>query len=229
MKQIKKLTVLALLGIVSAAALASGMDQASAVELRGHQPAHRQVLQVEESESGSESEDSDEEDEHALVQQAAQHQIGRWTAMDSAITAAEDEIVLANGAMDEKRAKGELTTLSGFNDEDDEMVTPYHEPGDPAQDDDFLHKVFHRHYTRDGKEHEGNKVLTHSNAWLASKEVVQKWNKFDSAEADEYLNHNFERVWQHYDVNNEGKIRVDSAYNFEKSLVGSFSITYSEQ
>lgn len=52
--------------------------------------------------------------------------------MDSAIRNAEDEIVLANGEMEEKRAKGELTTLSGFNEEDDEMVTPYHEPGDPA-------------------------------------------------------------------------------------------------
>jgi len=42
MLQIKKLTLLALLGIVSAAALASGMDQASAVKLRDHQPVDKQ-------------------------------------------------------------------------------------------------------------------------------------------------------------------------------------------
>ena len=41
MKQIKKLTVLALLGVVSAAALASGMDQAGALELRDHKPVNR--------------------------------------------------------------------------------------------------------------------------------------------------------------------------------------------
>ena len=92
--------------------------------------------------------------------------------MDSAIRDAEDSIVLANGKLDEQREKGELTTLSGFNTEDDEMVTPYHEPGDPAQDDDFLRKVFHRHYTREGLEHKGQKILTRGNAWLASKEVV---------------------------------------------------------
>ena len=61
MKQIKKLTMLALLGIVSAAALASGMEQASALELRDHQPVHRQHVQLGESESDSESSDSDEE------------------------------------------------------------------------------------------------------------------------------------------------------------------------
>lgn len=88
--------------------------------------------------------------------------------------------------------------------------------------------MFHRHYTRDGKEKKGKKVLTRGNAWLASEEVVEKWNHLTLAQADEYLNHNFERVWQHYDLNNEGKIRVDEAYNFEKSLLGSFSITYSD-
>ena len=106
-------------------------------------------------------------------------------------------------------------------------------------DDDYLHKVFHRHYTLDhgdGKGSQspftgkpGTKVLTRDNAWLASKEVVQKWNHMKPAEAEEYLNRNFDRVWEHYDLNNAGLIRVGEAYNFEKSLLGSFSITYSDE
>ena len=151
--------------------------------------------------------------------------------MDSAIRDAEDAILYGGNADAEKRAKGELTTLSGFNAEYDGQVTTYHQPGDPAMDDDFLQRVFHRHYTRDGTTMQGDgpKILTKDNALLASKEVVEKWDHLSSTEADQYLHNNFERVWQHYDLNNEGKIKVAEAYNFEKSLLGSFSITYSEE
>ena len=99
------------------------------------------------------------------------------------------------------REKGELTTLSGFNDQYDSQVTKYHEPGDPAMDDDYLRKVFHRHYTidhgdgEDAQSKKGPRVLTRGNAWLASSEVVQKWDHVGPAEAEDYLNKNFERVW----------------------------------
>jgi len=44
MKHIKKLTTLALLGIVSVRALALRTDQASALELRDHKPVHQQYV-----------------------------------------------------------------------------------------------------------------------------------------------------------------------------------------
>ena len=47
------------------------------------------------------------------------------------------------------------------------------------------------------------------------------------ADAEKYLNENFESVWEHADVNNQGYIPREEAYNMEKSLLGSFSITYS--
>ena len=173
-----------------------------------------------------------------FVASAQALRLNKWTAMDSAIRDAESQIILGANAEQEKREKGELTTLSGFNTNYDEHVTRMHEPGDPAMDDDYLHGVFHRHYTRyygDEKERKkhpnavGLKVLTKDNALLASKEVVMQWNHMNEAEAEKYLNKNFEKAWNYYDVNNDGHIRVSEAYNFEKSLIGSFSVTYSDE
>ena len=65
-------------------------------------------------------------------------------------------------------------------------------------------------------------------AWLASKEIVKKWENFDDAQAEDYLNENFEKAWRRADVNNDGKIKLNEAYTFEKSLMGSFAITFSE-
>jgi hypothetical protein len=52
-------------------------------------------------------------------------------------------------------------------------------------DDSFLKKVFHRHYTHDGElgNTTGPHVLTRSNAWLASEEVVEKWDNMNEKEA----------------------------------------------
>ena len=36
-----------------------------------------------------------------------------------------------------------------------------------------------------------------------------------------FLNNNFEKVWRSADVNNDGKIKLNKAYTFEKSLMGS--------
>ena len=94
-------------------------------------------------------------------------------------------------------------------------------------DDDYLKSVFHRYYTTKAGEFPlGEKFLTKENAWLASKEITMKWNKFTDEQAEEYLNSKFERAWYAADVNNLGKIRIPEAYNFEKSIMGSFWLTY---
>ena len=50
----------------------------------------------------------------------------------------------------------------------------------------------------------------------------------NAEEAENYLDKNFASTWEHFDVNNENHILLPEAYNFEKSLLGSFSITYSD-
>ena len=49
------------------------------------------------------------------------------------------------------------------------------------------------------------------------------------ADTEAYLNRHFEYTWKHFDVNNEGQIMLGEAHNFIKSLMGSFSITYSDE
>ena len=51
----------------------------------------------------------------------------------------------------------------------------------------------------------------------------------NKADAEAYLQKHFEYTWKHFDVNNEGKIFLGEAHNFYKSLMGSFSITYSDE
>ena len=119
-----------------------------------------------------------------------------------------------------------MTSLTGYNHEHDSQVSYMHKPGDPAEDDHFLKQVFHNHYTVNKL---GEKVLTKMNAFLASKDVVKKWNHMSDEEAEQFLAKNFERVWTAADVNNEGMIKRYEAYTLEKSLLGSFSITYSDE
>ena len=46
--------------------------------------------------------------------------------MDSAISNAEHDIIFGASEANAVREKGELTSLSGFNDEHDSQVTKYH-------------------------------------------------------------------------------------------------------
>ena len=156
--------------------------------------------------------------------------LAKWTDMDSAIRDAESSVLFGAQDQEDKRKKGLLTTLSGFNDAYDPSVTKYAEAGDPAMDDEFLQKVFHNYYTRAKDEkgfQTGKKVLTKGWAREASRDVVMNWGHMTKEDAEAYLQENFEATWEHYDVNNEGQIPVPEAYNMEKSLMGSFSITYS--
>ena len=55
-------------------------------------------------------------------------------------------------------------------------------------DDDYLKAVFHRYYTtKPGEFPKGERFLTRENAWLASKEIIQKWDKVSEEEAEAYL------------------------------------------
>ena len=112
----------------------------------------------------------------------------KWTEMDSAIRSAESDILFGAQQQADLRKEGKLVTISGFNDQHDQSVTKYHEEGDAAMDDEYLHSVFHRYYTtKAGEFPKGEKFLTKENARAASKEVVMKWNNWGSEQAEEYL------------------------------------------
>ena len=108
--------------------------------------------------------------------------LSKWTNMDSSIRDAEAALFTGGEPLDNYKT----TTLTGYNDQYDPLVTHMHDPGDPAMDDSFLRKVFHNHFTihhTDGEKKSDpgvdQRVLTRDNAWLASRDVVQAWNHLD--------------------------------------------------
>ena len=148
---------------------------------------------------------------------------GKWTGMDSEIRAAEADLFTGG-----ERYNYKETSLSGYNTGYDSQVTHLYQPGDPAIDDEYLNDVFENYFTTNEKKG-GVKVLRKSLARGASKEVVQAWNHVSEEKARSYLDKHFEKVWRQYDVNNEGEIYLSEAHNFEKSLLGSFYVTYSDE
>ena len=149
--------------------------------------------------------------------------------MDSAIRSAESDILFGAQRTEDLRKEGKLTTITGYNTEYDPSVRKFHEDGDAAMDDDYLKSVFHRYYTtKAGEFPKGERFLTRENAWLASKEIVMKWDNKGEEDAEKYLQSKFDKAWYAADVNNLGKIRISEAYNFEKSLMGSFWLTYTQ-
>ena len=113
--------------------------------------------------------------------------IGKWTDMDTEIRNQESDILFGADFAAKKCQEGNCTKLTGYNNNYDPMIDPIKESGDPAMDDDYLRKVFHKYYQY-GKDKDGNilkdkkeRILSRDYAWLASKEIVQKWNHMDEA------------------------------------------------
>ena len=55
-----------------------------------------------------------------------------------------------------------------------------------------------------------------------------RWNHLDESAAEKYLNENFGKVWRKYDLLDRGFIEWEEAYTFEKSLIGSFYLTFAD-
>ena len=56
-----------------------------------------------------------------------------------------------------------------------------------------------------------------------------RWNHLDESAAEKYLNENFGKVWRKYDLLDRGFIEWEEAYTFEKSLIGSFYLTFADE
>ena len=95
----------------------------------------------------------------AIIAAANALKLGKWTPMDSQIRDAEDEILFGAEKQNNLREEGKLTTVSGYNVAYDSGVTKLPAPGDPAMDDSFLKKVFHKHYTYDQTKLDDGKTL----------------------------------------------------------------------
>ena len=96
-----------------------------------------------------------------------------------------------------------------------------------SEDEDYMQTVFSQ-YSKPGTDKRGNPngydVLTKDNAILASIDIICKWNDLPEPNARKYLDDRFEKTWSKFDVNNQGFIDVSEAFQFERQLMGTFSI-----
>ena len=107
--------------------------------------------------------------------------IGKWTDMDTEIRNQETDILFGADAALNKCKAGKCTKLTGYNSAYDSSVDPLKEAGDPAMDDDYLRKVFHKYYQKGETDLKKDRILKRDYAWLASKDIVKKWEHLDDA------------------------------------------------
>ena len=89
-------------------------------------------------------------------------------------------------------------------------------------DDRLMHSMYNQYATegkKDGKP-DGNFWLTKADARRAAEEVVGTHLHLKGDAAKSYLGNEFERLWNRYDVNEEGKIEIDRAPVFLRQICG---------
>ena len=69
----------------------------------------------------------------------------------------------------------------------------------------------------------GYDVLTREKAFSASEEIIMKWNDLPEPNAKKYLDEKFDKNWEKFDVNKAGFIDANEAFQFERSLMGTFT------
>jgi len=67
-------------------------------------------------------------------------------------------------------------------------------------------------------------MLTKDNAYQASFDIIQKWNDLPDQNTKAYLGTRFDQQWAKVDINNQGYIDTTEAFQFERQLMGTFSI-----
>ena len=90
-----------------------------------------------------------------------------------------------------------------------------------------MQSVFNQ-YSKPGTDKRGKPngydVLTKENAIMASKDIIEKWNDLPEQNAQKYIDDRFDKTWEKFDVNSAGFIEVSEAFQFERQLMGTFSI-----
>ena len=95
-----------------------------------------------------------------------------------------------------------------------------------AEDEDFMKSIFDQ-YSQTGKDKRGNPtgvdILAKDKAFEAAEEVIMKWNDLPQPNAKKYLDDKFDKNWEKFDVNHSGFIDATEAFQFTRSLMGTFT------
>lgn len=89
--------------------------------------------------------------------------------------------------------------------------------------DDKLMESMYKNYATEGKtdgKPNGHFWVDEKNAERASKEVVMTHLEMNEGKANAYLKAEFPRVWQRFDVNEEGKVEIDRMPQLLRMICG---------
>jgi len=92
-----------------------------------------------------------------------------------------------------------------------------------SEADDTLMRSLYKNYATEGRTDNlpnGHFWVTKSDGKRVAKEVVMTHLHLNGGEAEGYLGEHFDAVWSKYDVNEEGKIEVDRAPMFLRTICG---------
>merc|ERR1719263_2625852 len=99
--------------------------------------------------------------------------------------------------------------------------------GPGSGDDQFMHSTIMGHST-EGATATGQKTgeftMSKAQAREQAKEVLSTHMSLKGAAAEEYLNKNFDKSWDHFDVNHEGKVAAATMSPFFRHLTGNVMI-----
>lgn len=84
-------------------------------------------------------------------------------------------------------------------------------------------------YKIPGKDKDGHPtefdILTKEKAFQASQDIIMKWNDLPEQNAQKYLNEKFDKTWKKFDVNEQGFIDTNEAFQFERQVMGTNTLT----
>merc|ERR1712078_424823 len=84
------------------------------------------------------------------------------------------------------------------------------------------------HFALEGKDEAGKPngkfVMDKATTKDAGEQIVSKYKKLDGKPLDDYMNQFFQRTWEHFDVNQEGKLDSTDMPAFMKYLLSDQSV-----
>ena len=117
--------------------------------------------------------------------------------------------------------------LSGFS-PDDSKINMLFDTYTGADNDEFMHEVLEDYATKDKPTaaNPSGVVLTKFNGERATRRFVQTAHKLDGARLDKFMEQEFPKAWDKYDVNKEGQIDSTLVPTYFRYLLGDFTAQF---
>ena len=135
--------------------------------------------------------------------------------------------VIADVTMEGSSNNKDSGKLSGFSPEDAKINMMF-DTYTGADNDEFMHEVLEDYATKDKptSANPSGVVLTKFNGERATRRFVQTAHKIDGKNLDKFMEQEFPKAWDKYDVNKEGQIDSTLVPTYFRSLLGDFTAQF---